>query len=223
VAVVCGVALSGRSFEQPNGLPESVSQELIDASSVPKGQLQLVAQWEAEKDFAHNAGRKVDDEDASGKAAWEVRAGEDSPNAHALYGPYADMPAGDYVAFFRIKLLDEPVRDYAVEVDACVEYGRRVLNSLEVADVDLVRGKYVQVPLAFRSPEGKLECRVFWRGNVSLRVDKVMLFRVEGVRPEELIRRAPQPVPSGEPKGLPYRSESRPFPEIFPRPSSPAP
>ena len=223
VAVVCGVALSGRSFEQPNGLPESVSQELIDASSVPKGQLQLVAQWEAEKDFAHNAGRKVDDEDASGKAAWEVRAGEDSPNAHALYGPYADMPAGDYVAFFRIKLLDEPVRDYAVEVDACVEYGRRVLNSLEVADVDLVRGKYVQVPLAFRSPEGKLECRVFWRGNVSLRVDKVMLFRVEGVRPEELIRRAPQPVPSGEPKGLPYRSESRPFPEIFPRSKPPSP
>ncbi|MFA0751470.1 MAG: hypothetical protein SLRJCFUN_001873, partial [Candidatus Fervidibacter sp.] len=221
--IACSVVLCGRNFAQQSGLPESVLREVIDTSLVPQERYQLVAEWEAERDFAHRIGRKIEDAEASGKAAWEVRVGEDSPNAHALYGPYADMPAGDYVALFRIKLLDEPVHDYAVEVDACVEYGRRVLNSLEVADVDLVRGKYVQVPLAFRSPEGKLECRVVWRGNVSLRVDKVTLFRIEGVRPEELIRRAPRPVPSGEPKDLPYRSEPRPFPEIFPRSKPPSP
>ncbi|MFN4180826.1 MAG: GxGYxYP domain-containing protein, partial [Armatimonadota bacterium] len=203
--------------EQPEGLPENLLSEVIDARRLPEGRYRFVQEWEAERDFSHQTGRKVDDPEASGNAAWEVKIGEDAPNSHALFGPYADVPAGDYVAFFRIKLLDEPVRDFAVEVDACVEYGRRILNSFEVADVDLVQGKYVQVPLAFRSPDGKLECRVFWRGNVSLRIDKVMLFRVEGARIEQFIHRAPQPAPSGEPKDLPYRTEPRPFPEIFPR------
>ncbi len=219
---VCGIAFCVLNLSQPNGLPEGIMQELVDPNLAPQGRYQLVAEWEAERDFAHRVGRKVEDHEASSNAAWEVRVGDDQPNAHALFGPYADVPAGDYVAFFRIKLLDEPVRDYAVEVDACVEYGRRLLNSLEVADVDLVQGKYVQIPLAFRSPSGKLECRVFWRGNVSLRIDKVTLFRVEGARMEQFIRRAPRPVPSGEPKDLPYRTEPRPFPEIFPRSNPPS-
>ncbi len=203
--------------EQPEGLPENLLGEVIDSLRLPEGRYRLVQEWEAERDFSHRTGRRVDDLEASGNAAWEVKIGEDAPNSYALFGPYADVPAGDYVAFFRIKLLDEPVRDFAVEVDACVEYGRRILNSFEVADIELVQGKYVQVPLAFRSPGGKLECRVVWRGNVSLRIDKVTLFRVEGARLEQLILRAPQPMPSGEPKNLPYRTEPRPFPEIFPR------
>ncbi|MFN3422287.1 MAG: GxGYxYP domain-containing protein, partial [Armatimonadota bacterium] len=211
-----------RGSEQPEGLPENLLREVVDIKLLPDGRYNLVREWEAEKDFSHRVGRKVDDLEASGNAAWEVRVGQDTPNTYALFGPYVDLPSGDYVAFFRIKLLDEPVRDFAVEVDACVEYGRRILNSFEVADVDLVQGKYVQVPLAFRLLGEKLECRVLWRGNASLRIDKVTLFRVEGARLEQLIHRAPQPTPSGEPKDLPYRTEPRPFPEIFPRSSPPS-
>ncbi|MDW8029969.1 MAG: GxGYxYP family putative glycoside hydrolase, partial [Armatimonadota bacterium] len=221
-AIAFCVICWAKNLEQSNRLPESVMREVIDQNSVPKGTYQLVAEWEAERDFAHRIGRKVEDTEASNNAAWEVRVGEDQPNAHALFGPYADVVAGDYVAFFRIKLLDEPVRDYAVEIDACVEYGRRLLNSFEVSDVNLKQGKYVQVPLAFRSPTGKLECRVFWRGNVSLRIDKVLLYRIEGARIDQFIHRAPQPKPSGEPKDLIYRAEHRPFPEIFPRSNLPS-
>lgn len=209
-------------WAQQQGLPESVMNEVVNPSSLPVGRYQFVAEWEAEKDFAHKIGRKVEDPDASNGAAWEVRVSEDTPDAHALFGPYAKVAPGDYIAFFRIKLLDEPVRDFAFELDACVDYGRRILNSVEVADLNLVQGKFVQIPLAFRSPGGPLECRVFWRGNVSVRIDKVTLFRVEGVRIEQLIYRAPQPKPVGELKDLPYYSEPRPFPELFPRSKPPA-
>lgn len=227
VAVVfCLLAISLaailRGSEQPEGLPENLLREVADIKLLPDGRYNLVREWESEKNFSHRTGRKVNDPEASENAAWEVRVGQDTPNAHALFGPYVDLPPGDYVAFFRIKLLDEPVRDYVVEVDACVEYGKRLLNSLKIADVDLVQGKYVQVPLAFRLSGEKLECRVFWRGDVSLRIDKVTLFRVEGARLEQLIRRAPQPTPSGEPKDLPYQTEPRPFPEIFPRSNPPS-
>lgn len=210
-------------WAQSEELPESVTKELTSSKLPSGGRYHLIAEWEAEKDFAHRIGRKVEDPDASGNAAWEVRVGKDSPNAHALFGPYADILSGDYVAFFRIKLLDEPIRDYAVELDACVDYGRRILNSVDIADVNLVRGKYVQIPLALQSPGGPLECRVFWRGNVSLRIDKVTLFRVEGIRLESLIHRTPPPEPVGEPKDLPYYTEPRPFPELFPRSKPPEP
>jgi len=220
--LLISVACWALVWAQQQGLPESVMNEVVNPSSLPVGRYQFVVEWEAEKDFAHKIGRKVEDPDASGNAAWEVRVGEDTPNAHALFGPYAKVAPGDYIAFFRIKLLDEPVRDFAFELDACVDYGRRILNSVEVADLDLVQGKFIQIPLAFRSPGGPLECRVFWRGNVSVRIDKVTLFRVEGVSIEQLIRRAPQPKPTGEPKDLTYHFEPRPFPELFPRSKPPA-
>ena len=221
IFAIC-VACWALVWAQQQGLPESVMNEVVNPSSLPVGHYQFVAEWEAEKDFAHKIGRKVEDQDASNGAAWDVRVGEDAPNNHALFGPYANIPPGDYIAFFRIKLLDEPVRDFAFDLDACVDYGRRVLNSVEVADLDLVRGKFVQIPLAFRLTGSPLECRVFWRGNVSVRIDKVTLFRVEGTSIDRLIYRAPQPNPSGEPKDLPYYSEPRPFPELFPRSKPPA-
>ncbi len=219
--VIC-VACWALVWAQQQGLPESVVSELRNPNLLPNGRYQFVAEWESEKDFAHKIGRKVEDQDASNGSAWEVRVGEDTPNAHALFGPYANIPPGDYIAFFRIKLLDEPVRDFAFDLDACVDYGRRILNSVEVADLDLVQGKFVQIPLAFRLTGSPLECRVFWRGNVSVRIDKVTLFRVEGARIEQLIQRAPQPKPAGEPKNLSYYSEPCPFPELFPQSKPPA-
>ncbi|MGQ9727380.1 MAG: GxGYxYP domain-containing protein, partial [Candidatus Fervidibacter sp.] len=70
-------------------------------------------------------------------------------------------------------------------------------------------------------PGGPVECRVGWRGQVALRVAKVLLFQVEGANLNRFFYRAPQPTPSGEPKNLPYISEPRPSPEIFPRSSQP--
>jgi len=127
IFAIC-VACWALVWAQQQGLPESVMNEVVNPSSLPVGHYQFVAEWEAEKDFAHKIGRKVEDQDASNGAAWDVRVGEDAPNNHALFGPYANIPPGDYIAFFRIKLLDEPVRDFAFDLDACVDYGRRSLE-----------------------------------------------------------------------------------------------
>ncbi|HIE09701.1 MAG TPA: hypothetical protein EYP65_07620, partial [Armatimonadetes bacterium] len=205
------------------GLPDEVLREVRDRKALPRGRYTFVKSWEAEGEgYGHKTGRKIADKEASGGAVWEVREWRDVPG-HALYGPYVQLPAGDYVAFFRVKLMGAPVGEVVAEVDACVEYGRRVLNFRQVADVDLVPGKFVQIPLAFRYPGGKLECRLWWPGMGSLRVDKVALFKVEGARLEEVIKRAPRPVPSGEPSGLAYRAEPRPFPDLFPRSKPPSP
>ncbi len=209
--------------EQPVSLPSDLLAELCNPDLLPKGHYHLVQEWEAETVFAHRIGRLVSDKQASGEAAWEVQVGADRPREHALFGPYVDLPPGFYVAFFRLKLLEPPIWDIVAEVDACVNYGRRILRSEEVADKFLSTAEYRQVFLPFHYEGGKLECRLLWHGLVSLRIDKVTLYRVEEADPKEFVKRAPRPIPSGEPKGLRYYTEPRPFPDLFPRSKAPSP
>lgn len=201
------------------GLPDAIVREALSPKSLPQGAYTPVLAWEAEK-AGHKAGRRVDDADAERRKAWELMPGTDQPE-YALYGPYLEAPPGIYVAFYRIKLMAEPEDEPAATLDACVSDGREILTSLEVPATDLRRGKYVQVPVGFRYGGGKLECRLHWTGLYSLRIDRVSLFRFQGDA-ARIFRRVPEAVPTGRPKDLPYCSEPRPFPDLFPRSAEPA-
>lgn len=228
-----GLASWGSAPEQ-EGLPDSLLREVQSPQSLLRGKYREVRAWEAEA-AAHFIGRAVEDAQAHGERAWEVRVGEEAPSAHALYGPYVELEPGDYVAFVRMKLLEDAGEESVAEVDACVSFGQNILSVREVVGSDLALNRYVQVPLAFRYPGGKLEVRVWWRGYASLRIDRVTVFRLEGGKLEPLPKRAEQPVPSGKPNNLPhpllakegregrYRAEPRPFPDIFPKSAPPAP
>ena len=206
--------------QRPRGLPDTLLQEVRAADQLPSGDYALVRAWEAEA-AAHNTGHLVDDADAEGGTAWEAAPGVDAPNT-LLYGPYAELQPGSYVAFFRLKLPAPLEGDVAGQLDACVAYAQDILAAWELTEADLIVGRYVQVPLGFRYERGQLECRLTWPGAAALRVDRVSLFRLEGADLSVGPWRAPAPVPTGLPRDLEYYAEPRPFPDVFPRSAPPA-
>ncbi len=203
--------------------PDDITREVPARECLPKGGYRLLRAWEAETPANHMTGRAADDPAASGGKAWEARPGADAPNRHLIFGPYLDVPAGNYAAFFRLRLLDVTEDDIAARLDACVGGAVKVLGARDVWSGDLTRDGYVQIPFAFHTSGGKLECRLHWNGYAGVRLDKVTLFALEGGGAADLALRAPSAAPSGLPADLPYRSETRPFPEVFPRALKPAP
>lgn len=215
-----GLTMAACHPQAPVGLPEAVSREIRDAGALPTGTYTEVRSWEAEAG-GHNTGRLVDDIEAEGGKAWEARPGADEPDT-MLFGPYIEIEPGNYVAFFRIRLLDTADGEPIGTLDACVSYAQDMLSAWEVVEEDLALGRYVQVPLGFTYEGGKLECRFTWYGTIPVRIDRVMLFRLEGADLSKGLWRAPEAVLSGEPEGLAYYTEPRPFPDLFPRSARPA-
>ena len=217
-ALLAALTMTGASAQTP---PDDIAREVPARARVPRGSYRLIRAWEAETPANHTTGRAVEDAAASGGRAWEARRGADAASKYLIFGPYLDTPAGNYVAFFRIKLLEEAEDDITAHLDASVGIGVKILAAQDVWTGDLSRERYVEIPLAFHSPGGKLECRLYWNGYAGLRLDQVTLFALGGASATAL--RAPTAAPSGQPANLPYRTEARPFPEVFPRAAKPAP
>lgn len=222
IAIAATAACHGQDARR--GLSESISREVRASEMLPKADYVEALAIEAEADgYSHLTGRAVQDPQASGGQAWGAEVDTDAPG-HLLYGPYAEMKTGDYAAFFRIRITDELVDDIVGEIDACVSGGAKVLASRDLAASELGTDQYVQVPLVFHHPGGKLECRVRWNGSASLRVDRVAILRLEGAHLDKApaIKTVAAPVASGLPKDLAYATTPRPFPELFPRSETPA-
>jgi hypothetical protein len=216
-ALACAAGLS--RAQGLEGLPEVLLREVRDPAALPQGRYVLVQAWQAEA-APHKTGRVVDDPEAEGGQALEASPDTEAPDT-MLFGPYLEVEPGNYVVFFRAKVLEEPEDDRLATLDACVAYGQEILAAQDLTAEDLPVGRYVQIPLGFRYAGGKLECRVTWSGAAALRLDGVSLVRLHGAEPPAPAR-VPQPTPTGLPKDLPYYSEPRPFPEIFPRSAPPA-
>ncbi|MHB1000665.1 MAG: GxGYxYP domain-containing protein [Armatimonadota bacterium] len=228
-SMLISIALSMQiAWGQSNvtGLPVSVQKEVKSANLLPDAKYSPATVWETEgKILSFSTGRVVSDPQASGGKARECKMDVDNAG-HIMYGPYAQLKPGDYVAFFRIKLLDEAgIDDDLGVIDAAVGMGVNSIQAHYLTPADLSLGKYVQIPLAFKYPGGKLECRFLWRGTASIRVDNVSLFRLEGGNIDNAVQqvpRIPQVQPTGMPRDLTYQSEKAPFPGIFPTSSKPA-
>ncbi len=204
------------------GLPEKTLAEIQDRRHLPTGRATLEKRWQAEGPEArHIIGRAVSDGAAEGGKAWQARLFTDPPASHMLYGPYLEVPAGDYLALVRMKLENEAGEEPVALLDAAASTGQSILRTKSVLGSDLRLKAYVRVPLAFRHPGGKLECRVYWLGYSTLTVDMVELYRLEGARMDLSAERVPQPEPSGKPDNLAPVREKRPFAEILPRSAPP--
>lgn len=207
----------------PTGLSESVLKEVRNPETLPCGTYSKILDLEAEGSvYGHQTGRQVTDPDASGTKSWAAEMDADK-TGYLLYGPYLETKPGTYAAFFRLKLTEEP-SDYVVaRLDACASDGKSILAARDVLCTDVSQEGYTQIPLAFRHSGGRLECRVLWNQMASVAVDRVDIYSIEGaeIEPYSGVRRVPAPAASGKPEGLPYKTEPRPFPELFPK--SPAP
>jgi hypothetical protein len=203
------------------GLPDSVLQHVVDKNHLPSGSYTLYQTWSF-SDFSHKVGKEVSDPDASGGKAWEASIEHGDDTDFLLYGPYAQIPEGDYVALVSIDPLQDAQGGPVASVESCTNYGENMLNQVTIFSSGMKTGSYSLVPLAFHDPGGKLEIRLRWTGQVDIRTDRVLLYRVEGADMSHVVMRVPQPQYSGKPNNLLPNTEPRPYPDIFPRSSAPA-
>jgi len=203
-------------------LPAAVLRELPSGERVPDGTAAFVRSWKA-VDLQRQTGRPVSEADASDGPLVEAAVDRDASGA-LMYGPYVTLPAGNYIAFYRLRLRGEPGDETACTVDACTGNGTQTLAARDVDAALLRGGQWVTVPLAFRYDEGRLECRVLWNGLSTLQVDGVALYRVES---DNFRVHAPprvaQPEPTGKPTGLAYRPSAVAYPRFIPKSRRPAP
>lgn len=203
------------------GLPRALVRELKSAAGLPVGQYELVRVWSAAGPLAgHRGGHAVADAAADHGRAWEASPGRDVVADELLYGPYLDVPEGDYVAFYRLRLGEEAGDEPVALLDAAVDNGQNVLNSADLRGSDLSPGRWVEVPLAFHCAGKRLECRLRWSAYFPLRIDTISLFRLIGGHIEPP-RRAPEAAFSDYPKNLAFHPQAAPG-EIFPRSVPPA-
>jgi len=213
------ICLSISAFAQ-TGIAPQILQSMSNQKELPKGDYTLAKVY-LPSDFGHNTGRAVSDTQAYSGTAWEASEAHKDPIGYMTYGPYAELPAGDYVALLHIKLM-APADDKVATVDSCVDYGSTVLGQEDIWPEDLKVGEYVWVPFAFHDPGGKLEIRLNWEGIAPLRLDEVEVYSVTNGVESAFIHRVPQPVYSGKPNNLSIIPNRRPFKDIFPRSNPPA-
>ena len=145
------------------------------AAPLPAGTLSPAACLEA-AGLPHRSGKAEADPDAMAGAAWVARKGEAEPG-YILFGPYAPLEAGRYVALFRMKAAGEGSGTAAV-LDACVGGGKPQTGRLEVKAADLPACRYRVFPVTFDHPGGTYEVRVSWPGTVPLVLDSISVWRV---------------------------------------------
>ncbi len=214
VVALCGIA---RAQE---GLPANLLAEVKEPKKLAAGRYEPALLWEG-KAAPHKIGRAVVDPGGAGGRVWEAKLQRDEPGM-MVYGPYADLPAGDYVAFLRLKAGADAGEEVIAVIDACGDYGQKPLRTHDLTGSDVETGRYVRVPIRFHHDGGKLECRVNWRGYETLRLDTIAVYRLIGAAPERVADRVAQPTMSGVPSNLELRPTDRPFPDIFPKSQPPA-
>ncbi|MGC8668965.1 MAG: GxGYxYP domain-containing protein [Chthonomonadales bacterium] len=202
----------------------AITSDLAPGARIPAGTYTLVREWSAADGpgVNHTTGHIVPDAEALGGHALEATVGRDVPARTLLYGPYIELPPGDYVAFYRMKLLDDAGEETVATLDACTNYGQNILRSQDLTGTQLALNRYVEVPLAFQYPGGKLEIRAAWSGYAGLRLDRVTLYSVKGAVISNQAERVAQPVPSGVPNNLVYRPRPQTSEDLFPRSAPPA-
>lgn len=155
----------------------------------PPAELQAVAVWSA-VDLRHGCGQQAADTEGMRGRAW-VTTEPGQPGAHVLFGPYADLPAGEYIVAFRLKLEASPEETADLDPEASIATldfsagGYKGLGkSVAVADLRVgdfrSPGEWEWFALRGEWPgdPSQMETRVWWPGKARLAMDRVAVFRV---------------------------------------------
>jgi hypothetical protein len=126
----------------------------------------------------HIGGSPAQDAEASGSAVWTAAPGTDNP-CHVVYGPYAMLDAGRYLALFRVKRVGEGTGVLATLDTAVAGTSGPQTGVRQVRCEELPEGEWRWVPIAFDHPGGQYEARVLWSGAAGIAVDAIALWRLE--------------------------------------------
>ena len=163
-------------------LPHEIPvQEVPPVEHLPEG-LSLCSVWDVGR-LSHNTGAAVEDAEAYSGKAWQAVPGKHRRGTHVAWGPYEELPPGRYKAAFRLKVEgrgDAPLAQLDVfnfslsQEGKAGTYAQRTLRAADVA----VPGRYVEFGFDFEhGTTGKLEYRVWWPGESTLSVDRIVIFR----------------------------------------------
>jgi hypothetical protein len=130
------------------------------------------------EDLAHRSGKQAADPQASAGSIWLAVKGEAEPT-HIIFGPYAPLEAGRYLALFRVKRAGEGT-DVLARLDTCVAGGTPQTGMRELRAEELPLNQFRWVPIVFDHPGGNYETRVQWSGAASFAVDSIALWKIEG-------------------------------------------
>ncbi len=145
--------------------------------NLPSGGRLIPATYLEAESLAHRDGQPQSDAQASDGELWVARRGETEPG-YIVFGPYAPLEAGGYLALFRLKRTGEGAGLVAV-LDTCVAGGTPQTGMREVRADELPLNQFRCIPIVFEHPGGSFETRVVWSGNASLAVDSIALWKVE--------------------------------------------
>ncbi len=119
-----------------------------------------------------NTGLVKDDTNASGKKIVSYQSGQGS--GYMLFGPYMELPAGEYTALFNLKFPPADSNSPPVWLDIVTHRGERILaqKPLKTPENPLLLSGFFPVELPFsHDGNGMLEFRVFCTGYGSFDVD----------------------------------------------------
>ncbi len=140
--------------------------------------------YEAE-DLAHNLGIEVDDTSSSGGKWWQTE--ENNFNNHLIFGPYNDLPIGNYRIKYIIKTDDNSIDNKILTLDI------NTLNAVEETKIKEIKGsdfKNINKYQAFniwitRNQEtGKMEYRAFYHGGSQIVIDNIIIIPENKIRYE---------------------------------------
>ena len=182
--VISGKAIADKVTVDARG-PFGLRRSVIDVRRVPAQEILGVVPKNVKVQFvsdlgsetlAHLTGEQVVNTD--GSILWEARTGIAKPG-YLVYGPYAGLDTGRYLALFRIKRTGEGTGNVA-QVDTCVAGASVSTASRMLTASELPLGEYRTVALMFDQdrPGGAYESRVLWTGNASLSFDRVIIWKI---------------------------------------------
>jgi hypothetical protein len=128
--------------------------------------------YEAE-DYSHPPGQVRQDSQASGGKA--VVVDRQAPAGNIIYGQYDYLPAGSYLARFRLRLADVGGQGPVARLEVA-KGGGQVVASRQVTPKDLSGDGYqeLELPFSLEQADKDLECRVaFLPGVAELHIDRI--------------------------------------------------
>ena len=151
---------------------------LLDYQPGPGNYFIYTAGWDA-INMNHRFGKRVSDSTAIGGSAWFAGENMSASPGHCVFGPYASLPAGNYVACFRLKSNTKASAEAAVIDVFNLAAGDITLAQKYIHGSDFgTTGKYRFFYLPFKHDgKGTIETRVYSMGSCDLWIDEIIIIQ----------------------------------------------
>ncbi|MBS7617942.1 hypothetical protein KEJ25_04965, partial [Candidatus Bathyarchaeota archaeon] len=143
----------------------------------------LVKTWDAVTEMKSLFGDSLNDSSSPTGKARVGRSLGVQPEGAMVYGPYIDLPSGNYTVGFLLKVDDNERQAKVATLDVSTDVGQNILSKMDIYSTDFnEKGVYYwfNLPFILNRPARNVEFRVWFNPGVAdLYVSQVRLIRVQ--------------------------------------------